>query len=112
MNTVLHEGKTELFIGLVGATGSNLKPVQSHIQDILSQFNYRVESLKFSDFLEDPDFLECHNLNSDPDFKVDKSNRFSEIKSQIKLGTQTRKIRETLLSEYAIIKLRNKREGR
>ena len=103
------EGRTELFIGLVGATGSNLKSIRNHIEDILSQFNYRVEILKFSQFLEDETFIQRNSFNSD--FKVNRSNRFNEIESQMELGTQARKKRGTLLSEYAVIQVRNTRQG-
>ncbi len=105
--------RTELFIGLVGATGSNLKSVQGQIKNILSQFNYKVETLKFSDFLEDENFIQILNLSPEESnkLKVDKSsNRFDEISSQMTLGTQARRKRGSLLSEYAVIQIQEKRE--
>ncbi len=105
--------RTELFIGLIGATGLNLKSVQGQIKNILSQFNYKVETLKFSDFLEDENFIQILNLSPEESnkFKVDKSsNRFDEISSQMTLGTQARRKRGSLLSEYAVIQIQEKRE--
>ena len=85
-----------------------MKSIQNYIREILSQFNYRVEVLKFSKFLEDEFFVNSNDFK--PDFKVDRSSRFSEIKSQMELGTRTRTKRETLLSEYAVIQVKKKRE--
>ena len=45
-------------------------------------------------------------------FQVDHSSRYREISSQMDLGTQVRETRASLLSEFAIAKVQEKRNAR
>ena len=55
--------RSELFIGLVGATGVNLDSVFKNIKIILKNFNYDVHSIKISDFFYDPYFQDKYGIN-------------------------------------------------
>ena len=100
--------KSELFIGLVGAAGSNLKSVQRHIKEILSQFDYEVKIFKFSDFLEEEYFNQIFDCPIN-----DKLDSFKVIYSQMEAGNQVRKkTRPSILAEYAIGKINTFRRNK
>ena len=95
----------ELFIGLVGATGSNLQFVKYCIEEILSQFQYDVTTLKFSSFLDEKPFQEIRDLD------IDTSCHYKEILTQMEVGTEVRARTKnfSILASYAIAKINWKR---
>ena len=86
----------ELFIGLVGATGSDLQGVDSCIKEALQLFGYKVKNLKFSKF-----------LNNKVDIKIPshiKSKEAKEIYSQMERGNAMRKDDKTSILANCAVK--------
>ena len=97
----------ELFIGLVGATGSDLQGVCSCIKEALQPFGYKVEKLKFSQFFED-------NTNGSQQLcplEHIKSEKAKKIYSQMEKGNAMRKKFKdpSILAKYAVKEINNKR---
>ena len=55
--------RSELFIGLVGATGVDLNGITRDIKTILKEFDYDIHSIKISDFFYDPYFKDKYQVN-------------------------------------------------
>lgn len=89
--------KSELFIGLVGATGTDLGRIQSFIDQVLKEFAYTVHLIKFSKLLSDPYF-------SSLKLSIDTSSSYKEIYSQMEAGNKVRERFESpsVLARYAI----------
>ena len=56
--------KSELFIGLVGATGTDLNTVYDNIKKTLKEFNYNVHKIKISQFFYDPYFINKYDIEN------------------------------------------------
>ena len=98
--------KSELFIGLVGATGTDLNTVYDNIEQTLNLFNYDVYKIKISQFFYDPYFTNKYNIT------IDQNNTFQRIDDQMEAGN---KIREesgylSILAMYAIQEVQRIRE--
>lgn len=95
----------ELFIGLVGATGTDLTTSVSAITESLSDFGFEVVLIKFSDFFEDPYFKTSELV-------IDKSTRYSEILSQMEAGNLLRKKfgANSILARFAVQTIRATRQ--
>lgn len=98
--------KAELFIGLVGATGTDLSKTRQFIGEALTEFGYNVQQVKFSDFFTQPYFSRL-KLN------VDKSSAFSEVFSQMEAGNAVRKYfrSSSVLAKYAVQVIRGLRQN-
>ena len=100
------KAKSEIFIGLVGATGSDLGSIENYIRIILSEFGYNnVYKIKISDFFAKASFQEYFNKASKEYKKKYKESidAFQEIYVQMEIG---KKIREkegySILAKYAV----------
>ena len=100
----------ELFIGLVGATGSDLASVESYIKDILSNFEYKMTGIKFSSFFESEESFIKKYLTQN-DIKIDRTNAFNKIYSQMEAGNKIRSVTDlnSILSRCAIEKINRNR---
>ncbi len=103
----------ELFIGLVGATGSDLASVESYIKDILSNFEYKMTGIKFSSFFESEESL-IKKFLTQKDIEIDRTNStnsFNKIYSQMEAGNKIRSGTQdnSILSGYAIGEINRKR---
>ena len=102
--------KSEIFIGLVGATGSDLNTVEKYIEEILSQFDYNnPQRIKFSDFFVEPYFEKYIKKTKK---KVDPSKRFDEVLGQMEMGKEIRENSEdfSILAKYAVQKVHKMRK--
>ena len=86
----------ELFIGLVGATGSDLQGVYSCIKESLQPFGYKVEEFKFSNLLD--------NISNVDIPKHIKSKEAKKIYSQMECGNTMREAQRnsSILAKYAV----------
>ena len=102
----MSNNREEIFIGLVGATGTDLHSVESSIREVLGQFDYHVETIKISDLFDDNDLKQKYKFRG-----IKKSNAFHEIKSQMEAGTimRTQEL-ESILTTYAIKEVKNLRK--
>jgi len=96
--------KSEIFIGLVGATGTNLGDIQKYISQVLAQFGYEIKEVKFSDFFDEK-YFKKFNLS------INKSSVFDEIFSQMEAGNKVRDESQlsSILARYAIQSVCGKR---
>ena len=99
--------RSEIFIGLVAAVGSDLSSVQSYICELLSQFNYNTQEIKISDFFEQPYFIDKYS------YSIDKESSYEEILSQMEAGKKIRKESgySSVLAQYAIQEVKRLRSG-
>lgn len=98
--------RPELFIGLVGATGTDLNTVYNNIEETLKEFNYNVHKIKISKFFYDSYFTNKY------DTIIDQNNTFQRIYDQMEAGN---KILEesgclSILAMYAIQEIQKIRE--
>ena len=76
--------KSELFIGLVGATGTDLNTIYKNIEQTLNLLNYDVYKIKISQFFYDPYFTNKYNIT------IDQNNTFQRIHDQMEAGNKIR----------------------
>ena len=99
--------RSELFIGLVGATGADLNTVYDDIKKILKEFNYNVYQIKISKFFYDSYFTNKYNI------EINKNNNvFQRVYDQMEAGNKIRKVSgySSILAMYAIQEVQKIRE--
>ena len=98
--------KSELFIGLVGATGTDLNTVYNNIKEVLKIFNYDVYKIKISQFFYDPYFTNKYNIT------IDQNNTFQRIHDQMEAGNKVREKSgySSILAMYTIKEVREIRK--
>lgn len=79
LDLIKNPAGAELFVGLVGPVGVNLKNVQSLIDNSLKRLNYRCVDIKLSDWI------------SKNTTKIDNSNDFTKLKTLMLSGSDCRK---------------------
>ncbi len=89
--------KSELFIGLVAATGTDLGRIQTVLDQVLTEYDYKLQPIKFSDFFS-------HQYFQKLNLKIDSASPFNEIYSQMEAGNKVRKHYKSpsLLAKYAV----------
>ena len=106
LNEIQITEKPELFIGLVGATGTDLNTVYDNIEKTLKKFNYNVHKIKISEFFYDSYFIDKYSI------KINKHNIFQKVYDQMEAGNQVREKSDysSVLAMYAMKEVQEIRE--